>query len=403
MIDDNAIGDGGRPSRRDIIKTAAIGVLAAGSNHWLAHVARAGATVKVGAVLPLSGSLKLFGEQARIGLDLAATKINASGGILGRQVEITYRDNLSKAKPAKAETLALVQRKEIVAIAGPISSAARNAMSDAMEKFQTPLLYATNYEGGHCGRVLFYFNTVPNQSAEPLLRYMFRKGNESFYLFGADYSWPRGMFKFSRKVIANLGGRVAAEQYVPLGRIEDYSSIIRQIDASGAEALVLALPGNIHVPFIEQAKKQGLLGKVTVGTLADTAVYLDQFRPGEADGILACVPFVETDPSQGVQDFVSKVRKSYGAKLVLSTYIMTHYDALIALKAGLEKSGEVSREAAAAGIAGLTYRIPTGESRIMPNNNHSSLSMYVSKTEGGSIRVLESLGIIQPDPECEAG
>jgi len=405
MTDDNAPirapWERGRPSRRDVIKTAAIGALSAGTTQWLARVAHAETTVKVGAVLPLSGSLKAYGEQARMGLDLAAAKINASGGVLGRNIEISYRDNKGEAEASKREALALTGRKDIVAVVGPITSASRNAMSDTMEKSKTPLLYATDYEGGDCGRFLVYFNTVPNQYAAPLLRYMSHHAGKNFYLLGADYIWPKVMFKFSRKVIADLGGRVAGEQFVPLARAEDYSSIIKRIGESGAEVLQLALPGTIHVAFVDQAKKQGLLNKVTLSTFIDTAVYLDQIRLEEGHAIYACVPFVESDPSPGAREFVSNVRQNYGAKRVVSTFIMTHYDALTALKAGLEKSGEVSREAAVAGIAGLSYQIPTGESQINRNNNHSSLNMYISKTEGGSIRIVESLGVIQPNPECK--
>jgi len=405
MTQDNALigprWGGGRPSRRDILKTAAIGALTAGSSKWMARVANAATTVNVGAVLPLTGSLKAYGEQARMGLDLAAAKINASRGILGRNVEITYRDDQGKAETSKAEAATLVGRKDIVAVVGPITSASRNAMSDTMEKSKTPLLYATDYEGGDCSRFLFYFNTVPNQYAAPLLRYMTSHVGKSFYLLGADYVWPRVMFKFSSKVIADSGGKVAGEQFVPLARAEDYSSIIKQIGESGAEALLTALPGTIHVAFIEQAKKQGLLDKITLGTLIDTAVYLDQIRLEEGHPIYACVPFVQSDPSPGVREFVSNVRQSYGAKRVVSTFIMTHHDTLVALKAGLEKSGEVSREAVATGLAGLTYQTPTGKSQIGASHNHSSLNMYISKTEGGSIRIAESLGIIQPDPECK--
>ncbi len=404
MTDDSALilasGKTGWPSRRDILKTAAISALSAGSSHSIVPVARAAETVNVGAVLPFSGSLDAYGQQARMGLDLAAAEINASGGILGRTVEISYLDDRGDAKTSKAEAVDLVGHPDIVAVVGPITSASRNAMSDTMEKSGTPLLYATDYEGGDCGRFLFYFNTVPNQYAAPLLRYMSRHTGDNFYLLGADYVWPRVMFEFSRKVIADAGGGVAGEHFVPLAHAEDYSSIIKQIGESGAQSLLLALPGTIHVDFIEQAKKHGLLDKVTLGTLIDTAVYLDQIRLEEGHPIYACVPFVQSDPSPSAKEFVSKVRQSYGAKRVVSTFVMTHHDALMALKAGLEKSGEVSREAVAAGIAGLSYQIPTGESRIGPSHNHSSLNMYISKTEGGSIRIAESLGIIQPNPEC---
>ena len=55
--------------------------------------ANAADPIKIGAVLPFSGGVELYGAQAKLGLDLAAADINAAGGILGRPVEIVYRDD----------------------------------------------------------------------------------------------------------------------------------------------------------------------------------------------------------------------------------------------------------------------------------------------------------------------
>ncbi|MGZ3289675.1 MAG: ABC transporter substrate-binding protein, partial [Xanthobacteraceae bacterium] len=46
--------------------------------------------IKIGAVLPFSGGVELYGRQAKLGLDLAAKDINAAGGILGRPIEVVY-------------------------------------------------------------------------------------------------------------------------------------------------------------------------------------------------------------------------------------------------------------------------------------------------------------------------
>ena len=79
---------------------------------------------------------------------------------------------------------------------------------------------------------------------------------------------------------------------------------------------------------------------------------------------------------------------------------MTHYNALIGLKAGLEKAGEVGRETAIDGMAGLTFPIPTGQATITERDHHCALNMYISKTEGGRIHVVEPLGVIEPAPQC---
>jgi branched-chain amino acid transport system substrate-binding protein/urea transport system substrate-binding protein len=49
--------------------------------------------IKIGAVLPFSGGVELYGRQAKLGLDLAVKDINAGGGILGRPVAMIYSDD----------------------------------------------------------------------------------------------------------------------------------------------------------------------------------------------------------------------------------------------------------------------------------------------------------------------
>jgi urea transport system substrate-binding protein len=385
--------------RRRLLQAAALGTAAGVAGLGFPHVARA-QTVRIGAVLPFSGGLELFGEQARLGLDLAAKEINEAGGILGEQVEILYEDNKTDPKTSNEKARKLIQADEVIAVTGPITSAARDAMAGTMKRFQTPLLYATNYEGGGCDRNLFFFNTVPNQDAAPLIHYMHDRFGTKYYMFGADYVWPRKMFEASRAVIDELGGEVLGEDYVPLFTVKDYASTIKKIADSGAEILVFALPGVDGVTFVKQAEEFGLMDRLTVGFLGFTETYLGAFGEGKGEGMYACVPFVASDPAPGVQDFVGRIRAMHGKGTVVSFYVMTHYHALEALAAGLERSGELSREAAIDGMAGLTFPIPTGECRITAEDHHVALNMYISKTAGGTIEVVEPLGMIDPAPQC---
>ena len=57
--------------------------------------------VSVGAILPLSGPLKLYGEQAKLGVDLAMLEINKAGGILGRPLKVIYYDNETKVETSE--------------------------------------------------------------------------------------------------------------------------------------------------------------------------------------------------------------------------------------------------------------------------------------------------------------
>src|SRR5258705_4153983 len=87
-----------------------------------ATTVRSAEPIKIGAVLPFSGGVELYGAQAKLGIDLAVKEINAGGGILGRPVEVIYEDD--KTDPAAAEdaTRKLIEGDRVLAVIGPITS-----------------------------------------------------------------------------------------------------------------------------------------------------------------------------------------------------------------------------------------------------------------------------------------
>ena len=61
-------------------------------------------TIKIGLVTALSGQSARAGEAITRGLTIAIDEINASGGVLGRKLELVRRDD--EATPAKGVTAA---------------------------------------------------------------------------------------------------------------------------------------------------------------------------------------------------------------------------------------------------------------------------------------------------------
>lgn len=366
----------------------------------VSRTARAqGAPVKVGAVLPFSGGLELFGQQAKLGLDLAAAEINEAGGILGRPVELVYEDNKTDPKTSVEKATRLITRDEVVAICGPITSSARDAMAPTMARGRTPLLYATNYEGGACGRYIFCFNTVPNQELAKLVPYLARTKGNRFYCFGADYVWPQRMFQHARKLVDGLGGKIVGEELTPFG-VKEFAPVIRRIEASGAQVLLFALPGADGITFIRQAEDLGLLRKLTVGFLGFSEAYLGAFGPGRGQEMYVAVPFVASAEATGPKDFVARIRARAGQDAVVSHYVMTHWLALMALARGLRKVGRVDREAVVEGLEGLTVEAPTGPVTIGAKDHHVTLAMFLAKTRGDQLVTVEALGPQAPEAGC---
>jgi len=70
----------------------------------------------------------------------------------------------------------------------------------------------------------------------------------------------------------------------------------------------------------------------------------------------------------------------------------------MALKAGLEKTGKIDREAAVDGLEGIAIETPTGEMTVDTANHHVTLNMYLAKTEGEALTTVQALGPLAPQP-----
>ena len=51
-------------------------------------------TIKIGAILPLTGELSEFGVDEQRGMAIVVEEINGAGGINGKKIEILYEDYL---------------------------------------------------------------------------------------------------------------------------------------------------------------------------------------------------------------------------------------------------------------------------------------------------------------------
>ncbi len=395
------MGTRAKTTRRSFLKSA----LAAGAAGAAAGIVglpmpaiAAKTPVRIGAILPFSGGLELFGNQAKLGLDLAVKEINDAGGIMGNPVEILYEDNKTDPKTSVERATKLIQRDKIIAATGPITSNARDAMAPTFARMKTPLLYATNYEGGACDRYIFSFNTVPNQELAKLLPHMNATAGNSYYMFGADYVWPQKMFEAAKDIVGGLGGETKGVEFTPWG-VKEFAPVIRRIADSGAKVLVFALPGADGITFIKQAEGFGLLKDVTVAFLGFSEAYLGAFGAGGGQNMWVTVPLVASSDEPGTKDFVARIHKSAGSDVVISHYVMTHYNALHALKQGLEKEGRLDREAAVDGISGLSIESPTGKMSIGADH-HATLNMYLAKTEGDGLVTAAALGSLSPKAGC---
>jgi branched-chain amino acid transport system substrate-binding protein/urea transport system substrate-binding protein len=75
---------------------------------------------------------------------------------------------------------------------------------------------------------------------------------------------------------------------------------------------------------------------------------------------------------------MDRARARAGADAVISNYVVTHYYAVMAIKAALE----VDKEGMVDALGGLSLYTPTGIVTI-GKNHHSTMNMFVAKKDKG--------------------
>ena len=100
-------------------------------------------TVKVGVLLPLTGSQAKFGEIEKRSFEMAAEEINAKGGVNGKQIELLFEDDTGKPDVGRSAVEKLISRDKVPVITGGYSSSVTAAAAPVAQQFKVPFVICT--------------------------------------------------------------------------------------------------------------------------------------------------------------------------------------------------------------------------------------------------------------------
>ena len=388
--------EAGRPDRRRVLAgmaaASAAGLLPAPG------LARGGA-LRVGALLPLTGGLDAHAAQMRLGLESAVDALNGAGGVLGRPVEVVYADS-GGTPMGLAETCDRLAREDGVAAAiGPFIAAGRKTAARALAAHGVPLVTAANTEGMFRAANYFSVGPTPNQDIFALIRRLDGGEGRSYFLVGSYTSWQVSSFRQAiLKVIYRFEGSVEGQALTPVGE-ESFQAVARWIADTGADTVVFCAPRLHGAHFVHQARAIGLLARIRLGWVGFNELHAGLLPPGEASQVSTVSPFVASDRRGGVPDLVARMERIGGAPPTYYAY--THHNALMAVAAAAEASGEAAAPAVLAGLPGLEFAGATGPVAIDAENGHARFAVMAARGRAGGLEVEERLGLIDPDPGGE--
>jgi branched-chain amino acid transport system substrate-binding protein len=95
--------------------------------------------IKIGLSGPYTGGSSAMGVSMRDGVRLAASEINANGGVLGRQIQLVERDDEAKNEVGAQVAQELIEKEEVVATLGFINTGVALAAQRFYQEAEIPV------------------------------------------------------------------------------------------------------------------------------------------------------------------------------------------------------------------------------------------------------------------------
>jgi branched-chain amino acid transport system substrate-binding protein len=105
--------------------------------------ASAADTIKVGIVLPVTGSMAKFGEIEKLSFDMALEEINGGGGVKGKKLEFLIEDSTGRPDVGRSVVEKLITKDKVVMLGGGYSSSVTYAVAGVAQQNRIPFLVNT--------------------------------------------------------------------------------------------------------------------------------------------------------------------------------------------------------------------------------------------------------------------
>ena len=363
--------------------------------------------IKIGVIADQTGALSVMGVAQANVATLVVDEINASGGLLGRRVELLIEDSATDDARAAAKATKLVHDDHVDVLLGGIFSSTRQAIkSPAVVEGGTLYIYPEQYEGQEYHPLLFCTGAVPAQQVEPLIPWVMQQtGARAFYLPSADYIWPHVMNRKVHEVASANGGEIVGEEYFPLDHA-DWGETVDGIYSSGADVVFNTTVPPGCFPFLEALCESGFTKRG--GRIVTT--YFDEnlvaALPSEhIEGLYGCIDYYQSlsDPFSEELLGCYKARFPCGPHFSAGSGCTGMYRGLKLWEAAVTEAGSLDQAAVVAALDHAKIAEgPGGPAEMVPGQHHVRMNMYIAQVRNGTLDVVESLGAIDPNEHLQA-
>jgi branched-chain amino acid transport system substrate-binding protein len=199
--------------------------------------------IKIGMSMAQTGGLAGGGKASQLGIEIWRDDVNASGGLLGRKVELVVYDDKSSASETPAIYSKLLDVDKVDILFAPYATVPTAPLMPLVKQRGLLLMgnfsFQVNSKVGHD----MWFNNAPwgpaDSWASSFLDLGQKAGGKTIALLAADQEFAQNLALTAREVAKKLNMQVVFDQSYPPNTVE-FSSILRALKAAKPDIVYVA-------------------------------------------------------------------------------------------------------------------------------------------------------------------
>ena len=380
------------PIRRASLALAALAL--AGSAH-----AQSGEKLKVGLMLPFSGTYTALGVAIENGFKLYVDE--QGGKLAGREIEYFKVDDESDPAKATENVNKLIKRDKVDVIVGTVHSGVAMAMARAAKESNTLLIVpnagSDAVTGPMCAPNIFR-SSFSNWQSSYGMGTVAAKQEKKKTAMTITWKYAAGeeMTNAFKEGFEKEGGKVTKQLTLPFPNVE-FQALLTEIAAAKPDAVFAFFAGGGAVKFVKDYAAAGLNKTVPLygsGFLTDGTL---EAQGDAAQGILTTLHYADDLTVPKDKSFRTAYAKTF--KLQPDVYGVQGYDAAQILRVGLDAvKGDVGKKAEfAAAVEKARFDSPRGAFTMSKSHNPVQ-DIYLRKVDGKENKVVGIASKALSDP-----
>src|SRR6478752_8891438 len=336
--------------RRTLIKgAAALGAFQVTSPFIIA--ARGETPIRMGMVDPLTGVYAAPAGNEVMGAKLAVARINAQGGILGRQVELLVEDSANDVGTGVQKARKLIERDQVNFIIGDVNSGIAQAIAQVTAEKKVLHVVSGGHTDGITGKDckwnVFRVCNTTRAEANSVSELLFKNYGKKWHFITPDYAFGHTLQQAAAANLKKLGGTITGNELCPLGTT-DFSAYLIKARAANPDVLLVLPQGSDMVNCLKQIAQFGIDKQIHVAGLQQELESLEAMPPEARVGIWMFEWYWKQPGVPGVDKFVADIRKLNKGNVPTARHWFGYTSAMsFALIANAQKTTDAVKLAAA--------------------------------------------------------